>query len=237
MFNYKIILFIGIVAAIAQYSLNADQRSYIWTYEYLIMEPGKAEFEQYTTFSSPEMSDLKNNVNTELNFELEIGMNDYFDFGLYHNFTQEPKGNLSYSGFKLRSRYKIGEKDRFIIDPLIYIEYKGTSDFSKHAIETKFILAKDIGKLNIALNPYFEIEYEEEWKFKPKYAIGIGYHFFQLFGLAMEVKGSESGHYAGPTISHGKHDLWIALGSLFNLSTVDEKKPELMVRMIVGVEL
>ena len=58
----------------------SDQRSFVWTYEYMIMEPGEAEFEQYTTFSASDQDNFEGNVTSELNFELEIGMNEYFDF-------------------------------------------------------------------------------------------------------------------------------------------------------------
>ncbi len=219
-------------------NLQADERSYVWTYEYMIMDPGKAEIETYTTFSGPEIGDLEGKTSTELNFETEFGMTEHFDFAIYQNFKQGPEGGLSYSGFKLRSRFKIGKKDQFFMDPLIYVEYKGKPDFHAHEIETKFILAKDLGDFNISLNPYFELEFEDgETEFAPKYAIGTSYKVSPLFSFGMEAKGSEDGHYLGPTISHGANGIWAAWGMLFGAGGIEDGKPEFMTRFIIGIHI
>lgn len=92
----------------------------------------------------------------------------------------------------------------YIVDPLIYLEYIGKPDFSKHKIEAKLILAKDFDNFNIAFNPYFEYEgYGLDWKFYPKYALGASYKFSDLLNLGVDFKGNENGHYFGPTIAHG----------------------------------
>lgn len=216
----------------------ADHRSYVWTYEYQIMDTGKAEFEQYTTFSTPDIGSFKTMGSTELNFELEVGMNKRYDFAVYQVFKQKAGESLKYDGFKLRGRYKFFDKDEFFVDPLIYLEYKGNQSFSKHVFETKLILAKDIGKFNVSLNPYFELEYEgEEWEFMPKYVVGVCYHASDLISFGLEAKGEESGSYIGPTISHGMPNLWVAIGTLFKVGNVDAGKPEFQIRMILGVGL
>ncbi len=220
--------------------IYADQRHYVWTYEYQIMERGKSELEQYTTFKTIDSDDPHNTTSTELNFELEIGMNDFFDFSIYQVFTQNAGEGLKYSGFKLRSRFKIGEKNKFFIDPLIYLEYKGTAGFSDHEFETKLILAKDIGNFNISFNPYLEISQESgnsEWEVEPKYAAGISYFLSDLFSFGIESTGSESGIYAGPSIAHGHHNLWISAGALFGIGDIDSGKPKYQVRCIIGVGL
>ena len=149
----------------------ADQRSFVWTYEYLVIEPGEAEIEQYTTINVSDLSNFKGNTLSELNLEAEIGMNEHYDFAIYQNFKQESNGNLVYSGFKLRTRYKIGQKGDLFVDPLIYLEYIGVPDFQNHKIEAKLILAKDISNFTIAVNPYFEYEINEvENEFLLKYA-------------------------------------------------------------------
>jgi len=54
---------------------------------------------------------------------------------------------------KLRTRYKLLEKGKFFVDPLLYVEYKIQTDRSyPDKWETKLILAKDIGRLNVAVN-------------------------------------------------------------------------------------
>ena len=218
--------------------LEADNRAYVWTYEYKTMEAGEAEVEYYTTFHSPYMDSLTGTVTAEHNIELEIGMTDHFDIGLYQVFEQEPNAALSYKGFKIRGRYRFGETGRLPVDPLLYVEYKGRPDFSKHVWEFKVILARDFGRLNVAFNPVFELESEEDgWEQVFKYNLGISYRLHDLVGLGLEAKGSSAGHYLGPVISHGKGNLWVALGSGFAISSISADKPEFMLRLIVGVGL
>jgi len=216
----------------------ADQRHFVWTYEYMIMEKGKAEIEQYTTLSSLSADEFKGNSSTELNFEAEIGMNEHYDFAIYQNFKQGTDGVLKYSGFKLRSRFLIGEKNLFFVDPLIYVEYQGNSDFSSHAIETKLILEKDFGDFRLSLNPYFEYEFDdEESEFVPKYAIGATYSLGKLFNMGFECKGDKNRNYIGPTLSHGSENIWVALGTLYGIGKVEEGKPEVQIRMILGIHI
>ena len=83
-----------------------------------------------------------------------------------------------------------------------------------------------------------EIEIEdEEREIEIEYAIGLTYKLHKLFHAGIELKGSEYGHYWGPTISHGTHDIWFSLGSAFALGTIKEGKPEMEIRMIMGVGL
>ena len=144
----------------------ADNRRYVWTYEYQTLPAGKGEFEHYTTLSSLDMRHPKGNTTAEHQIELEVGMTDKFDFGIYQIFRQNPGEALSYEGYKLRSRYRFGERGEYFVDPLIYLEYKGKADLSEHEIEGKIIFAKDFGKINIALNPIFVYEYENEWEYQ-----------------------------------------------------------------------
>ncbi len=235
---WNVITFAFFFVFLVNYS-NADQRSYVWTYEYMIMEPGQAELEQYTTFSASDMDNYEKTVSTELNLETEIGMSKHYDFAIYQTFKQSAGASLKYDGYKLRARFLIGEKNQFFMDPLIYLEYKGKADFSKHVFEPKIILAKDFGDFNIALNPYCEIEQEggSEWEFAWKYAFAASYKPLDLMSIGLEAKGDETGNYIGPTISHGSKHLWGAIGTLYKIGKVDEGKPEFQLRFILGIHI
>ena len=74
-----LIAFLALTSSI----IRGDNRSYVWTYEYKIMERGKAEFEHYLTFKAPKMDSLAGSVTTLHNIEFEFGMNDKFDFSIY----------------------------------------------------------------------------------------------------------------------------------------------------------
>ena len=214
----------------------ADQRHFVWTYEYKTVNKGEVEFEHYYTTSYQDAADLSNGTVVNHQLELEIGMNERFDFAVYHNFEQ--KDSLTYKGYKLRFRYRLGEQNQYLMDPLLYFEYHGKPDYSEHKIEAKLILAKETERVIVAFNPVLEVEIEDGKKeTETEYAAGLTYKLNRLLHAGIEFKGSTNGHYWGPTISHGTHDIWFSLGSSFALGTVKESKPEMEIRMIMGVGL
>lgn len=231
-------VFVTVIILLLFKTVYADKRSYVWTYEYQTMEAGEVELEHYLTFSTPTSDSFEGTTSIEHNVEIEVGMTDRFDFALYQVFNQAPESQLSYRGYKLRSRYRIGEKNKYFMDPLLYFEYKGNPDFSEHGLEGKLILAKDFNNFNIAINPVYEMEYEQdEWESELKYNAGISYKFGGLLNIGLEVRGSETGHYIGPVLSHGTGKAWFALGSAIAITEIKNDKPEMMIRMILGINL
>jgi len=230
----KLICFVLLIGMSVYFS-KADMRSYVWTYEYMIMDPGKAEVEHYMTVFVPKIKDYKGKSWFEHKLELEVGMSPHFDFSIYQNFLQKPEGNLVYTGFDFRARFLIGQKNQFILDPLIYLEYGSNFNLSEHKFEGKLILAKDIGRFNFALNPIFEIEYEDEMELSWGYALGFRYEFSPLFRLGIEFKGDKDAHYTGLVISHGKENLWVAVSPTILISKNPKFKPELLFRMLIGL--
>ena len=88
----------GLALAVFAAITAADQRSYVWTYEYQTLKRGVTELEYYLTFDAPARSSAGDSTGSAHQVELEVGMNDRFDFGLYQDFSQEPAGALSYEG-------------------------------------------------------------------------------------------------------------------------------------------
>ncbi len=215
-----------------------DNRFYIWTYEYKTMEQGEVELENYITYSSPGVDSLKGNTSNKLEYEMEVGMTDRFDFAIYQVFEQSPSSPFKYKEYKLRWRYRFGEKGKYLVDPLLYLEYKGRPDFSRHEWEGKLILAKDMGNWNVAVNPIFEVEIDESGSEKEyAYTAGTSYRISDLFRLGMEIKGSEYGHYIGPVIAHGTESTWVTFGAGFALTPMKEGKPGFLLRMLLGVTI
>lgn len=236
MIQYKFLYIIVLI--LLTNIVRADKRSYVWTYEYKTMEAGEVEFEHYLTFSTPLSDSFKGVTTTDHNIELEIGMNDRFDFALYQVFSQTPKSSFLYKGYKMRFRHRFGEKGEYKMDPLLYFEYKGKPDFSEHGLEGKLILAKDIGNFNVAINPVIEYEYKNDgWESEIKYNVGISYKIGGLLSLGLEAKGGKNGHYIGPVISHGMGNAWVALGSAIAVTDIKNDKPQLILRMIMGINL
>ncbi|MFN3305622.1 MAG: hypothetical protein ACK42Z_00360 [Candidatus Kapaibacteriota bacterium] len=234
LFGISFVIFLFLISR----SSLSDMRSYLWTYEYIITDPGKAEIEHYLTIQAPSWQNIKGLASIQHRIEVEVGMTKHFDFSIYHNFFQNPDKNLVYSGFDLRARFLIGEKNQYPLDPLIYIEYGNDANLSKPKFETKLILAKDIGKFNIAFNPIFEVEKDgTTWEFVPAYALGMRYEFTKLLRLGIEFKGERDIHFIGAVVSHGKDNLWIAAGPMFMYSKNPNNKSEFLFRTIIGLGL
>lgn len=215
---------------------QADQRLFVWTYEYQTMPAGEAELESYFTLFIPD--DSSEIASIEHQLELEVGMNDRFDMGIYHVLEQQPDDALRYIGFKLRARYRFGEKGKYLFDPIAYVEYLGKPRLSEPTLEFKLILARDLGGFNIALNPVLEMKREhDEWELEPEYAVGLGYQLGDLLDVGLEAKGSADVHYLGPVLAHGTERFWVTLGSAFSLGEVPEGKPHVQIRMLLGISL
>jgi len=229
-------LFISIFTTLLLTSqLSADGRQYVWTYEYQTLQRGEAELESYTEFSHID-TEYGRQASTTLQYEYEIGMNDRFDVGIYQKFKQDNTSPISYDGFKLRLRYRLGEKGRWPLDPLIYVEYKDSPAFDHTALETKLILARDVGNLNVSLNPILEFEFDDdETEVEFEYTAGMTYRLHPILSLGLETKGNMDHMYWGPTLSHGKQDLWFALGLLF--PTSEDSGADRLMRFIIGVGL
>lgn len=226
---------IGLIALIGFNQLHADGRRYVWTYEYQTLHRGEAELESYTEFSHTD-TDSGRLADITLQYEYEIGMNDRFDVGIYQKFKQPHNAPIAYDGFKVRMRFRLGEKGQWPLDPLIYLEYKDNAAFDHSALETKLILARDFDRLNISLNPVLEFEFDDdETEVEFEYTAGMSYRLHSLLSLGLETKGNTENFYWGPTISHGKQDLWFALGYLFPGS--DDAGADRMMRFIIGVGL
>ncbi len=219
----------------------ADKRNYVWTYEYQTMPKGMWELEYYFTSSIPKLE--KSNVNTlKQQVELEYGITKHWDVAMYQMYkinNKESETDSRYDGFKIRTRYRFGEKGQFIVDPLIYLEYIRDPDFHKpNVIEGKLVLAKDIGDLNISYNQIFERNLENRGKTESEYAVGVSYRVMPALRLGIESKGSYSERETavGLTLSwsgslFGKH-LFVSLGSAWG---VNRRTDDLQTRMIVGM--
>lgn len=233
----KVILFIVFVLALSISSAYADRRSYVWTYEYQTMPKGKWELETYVT---TEVANIhKSNINSiKPQLELEYGITDHLDVAMYQmwKFKNKAKENDSeYEGFKLRARYRIGEKNEFIIDPLLYLEYIRDDNFSKpNVAEVKLVLAKDIGNFNISYNQIAKRNLERVGKTDNEYAAGISYALTPSFKFGIESKGNypKEKYALGPTVSYFFKKAFVAIGAVIGLT---ERTDDLQTRMIIGV--
>ncbi|MEW6456125.1 MAG: hypothetical protein AB1410_05340 [Acidobacteriota bacterium] len=234
---FKMLIVVLIVAS--SFSLYADRRSYVWTYEYLTMHRGGAEIEYYLTLELPDKD--KGNVNNWKHWmELEYGITDHWDISIYQQFTHknsEHSSSFYYDGFKIRTRIRIGERDQFPLDPLIYLEYKNNGNLSEPGeFEGKLILAKTIGNLNFSYNQILERELVKGVDAKHEYATGLSYEFNPRIKLGIESKGNftDKRYYLGPTISFATSKFWISLGVA---SGLNKESRDIDFRLLLGIPL
>lgn len=229
--KYLLVIF-GLVLIVGIISMNyADERNYVWTYEYQTMPEGLAEVEYYLTSEvpdsdQPELSTWKNWL------ELEYGITDRWDISMYQMFKQK-NAVSEYDGFKIRTRYRFGEKDRFFVDPLFYLELIRGNDLSTpNVIEAKLILAKDFGSWNISFNHIVERNLEIKGETENEYAVGINYAILRNFRLGLESKGEYEGKVAlGPSLAFYTNKFWLSLGTVAGLNN---RSDDLQSRIILG---
>lgn len=225
-----------LAAILSSTDASADRRLFPFTYQYATMERGAGELEHYLTFSGPS-GGLAGQAVAEHQVEIEVGMSDRFDVGIYQVFASPAGEPLSYEGFKVRGRYRVAEKGALPVDILFYLEGAESADFEESEIEAKLVLAKDVGPVVVSLNPVFEAEREDEWETEVGYAAGIAWNLLGVLSVGAEARGGDEAHYAGPAIGHGNDKFWMTLGASFRYAGTDADGPKMQFRLITGIAL
>ena len=211
---------------------HADQRSYVWTYEYSTLAKDSAEIEFYQTSVTKDRQ-TNNTSDWKQQVEFEYGITDRLDAALYQVFNQPSGGRFQYEGYKIRIRYRLADKNVYPVDILLYAEQaENTCDESE--FEAKLVLAKDIGKLNLAYNQIFEKAYDNKAGAEHGYSAGVSYEVSPSFRLGLESKGNyrEGEYAAGPSVSWSGGRIWANLGAVFG---VNRKTNDREVRFLMGV--
>ena len=221
------------------FSVNADYRSYVWTYEFTTMPQGETELEIYSTLSLADQTN-KSSAKWEKKLEIEHGLTKWWDFSLYFVFSQSTStGDFRFDKIQLRTRLKLIEKESFFVDPLLYLEYKRPADLtSSDVLEAKIILAKDFKQFNSSFNLIFEKELATSKDIEIKYSLGTSYQYIPQLKFGLELTGNLSGtdsqHQFGPTIAVASGELWTSFGVLWALT---DKAKDLQIRAIIGLLL
>ncbi|MFQ6034508.1 MAG: hypothetical protein ACE5NM_01495 [Sedimentisphaerales bacterium] len=218
-------------------SAKADRRSYVWTYEYQTMPKGESELEYYLTHKVPDFHKYSKKNTWEHQAELEYGLTDRWDISIYQRWQQtntKKDDKFEYTGTKIRTRYRFGEKGMYPLDTLLYLEYiRPDGSDAPEKFEAKLILAKDIGKWNIAYNQIYEKEVKHGKEFEHGYAAGVSYEFSPIWKIGFESTGNytEDKYYLGPTISWASQRVWVSIGALRGFN---DRSDDLQIRLIAG---
>jgi hypothetical protein len=227
-FGCLVVVFLLVSGAVSR----ADQRTYVWTYEYSTLAKDSAEIEFYQTAVTKDRQ-TRSAGDWEQQVELEYGITDHLDAALYQVYEQPAGGSMKYAGYKARLRYRIAERNAFPVDVLLYAEHKENTG-EESEFEGKLILAKDIGKLNVAYNQIFEKSYGAGSGASHEYAAGVSYELSPRFRLGVESKGSYKGdaYAAGPTLSWASGRIWANVGAVYGLN---RRTNDREVRFLLGV--
>lgn len=202
---------------------RADRRIFAYTYPYMTLPQGSFELEHYldlglkgptVAWEGPSATASERgwtHPTWQHQVELEYGITDRLDFGLYDVFQQDANAGLQFEGTKLRTRYRFADPGVYPVDLGAYLELAYFGD--EIEIEQRLILSKILGRVEIALNlmgaEALELE-GREWEYLLLPSLGIGYHFAPTFAAGLEYVGrmvieeDEVEYYAsyvGPTVS------------------------------------
>lgn len=222
----------------------AHVKRYAFNQEYQTIPQGQFEVEQYTGFKVPSRHRTNKNE-IEYQTELEYGLTDHWTLAHYERWkTKNVVGgddSTVYTGFKFETKYRIGERGKYVLDPLLYLEWvtDPSKNHNKNAIEGKIILSKDIEKFNLVYNQIMESALGSGGRTEQKFTAGINYELFAGFRVGMETKGdywrpaSHRNRIAlGPSLSYDAGYFWVAASVLLGLNHAAD---DLEARVVVGI--
>jgi hypothetical protein len=211
---------------------SADRRAYGTTYEAVTAPHGELDVETWSTFAPEgEVEGGPSSRGVREMIELEYGITDHWDVALYNMLDMITSGDTKsgYAGLKLETRYRPSDRGEWPIDPVFYLEFQQLfRGDAKQKYEAKLIVAKELGKLNIAANLAVEEERTTEpaWNTEVEYALGTSYALSpawmigaEVFGKAekAEMGGIANRSWAGPALSWAGggggplHGVWVTL--------------------------
>ena len=223
----------------------AHTRSYVFNEEYRTIPQGQFEIESWARLKVPNRQ--KSNIHTwEWQEEFEYGVTDHFTFANYQVWETKnkrgPDDSTVYKGFKFEGKYRIGEKDKYWVDPLIYFEWvKEVREANENEFESKLILSKDFGGFNITFNEVMENTLGSGGRTNHQFTLGSSYQLPWDFKVGVEGKGDwwRAGSHRnrisfGPVLAWEGKYVWVASGVLFGFN---RSADDFEARLIVGIPL
>lgn len=223
----------------------AQDRFYSWSDQFDKGDPGDIGIESCSDFNTNTITDNRYFFNQQ--FEIEYSLSDRAVVSVSQAFGKlYPDGSFSFGQFGLEGLYEIISPGRFIVDPVICVEYSRIWSLSSPSyLETKLILTRDFGPLNAIANFSAEYQFGTVSELEPEFSGGISYEFTDWLrgGFEMSVTGKDAdplpdadlhGTGVGPTLSFCTGLFRIASGISYG---IDRGSNRLNFRTIVGMDL
>ena len=238
-------LVLTLAVALLAPTAHAGERLFAYSYGYGSVPKGGIELETYTTAHIVDGAPPK----WEHQAELEYGISNRLESGLYLVETSTGGGPLAFGGFKGRLKYTFGSEGVLPVDSALYLEYIGSPDFATHGVEAKVILGKDVKRFHSALNVEYTVTFGEEHpKHEIEPSLGLGFKVGKPAFLGGEAGGEveqEGGAWegpkgwAGPTLHLAGEGgrFWWTLAALAPIGKEAAEDHGVMVRSLAAINL
>ena len=234
-------------------SALAHERHYVFNQEYQTLPKGGMEIESHTEFKVPAWR--RSNTNDIVyQGELEYGVTDHWTISHYETWQTQNQGGTdedgnrlkdrtTYHGFKFETKYRLFEKGKLWVDPLIYLEWETDprKDKNPNSIEGKIVLSRDFGKFNITYNQIIDSELGSGGRTEHEFTVGMNCEILEDLHAGMEIQGnywkpsSNRNEFAlGPALSYASKYFWVAAGILFG---VNHAADDFDARVMAGIPL
>lgn len=243
-----------------------------YSYPYQTLPKGKVEVEEIVDLVPMRVSrenvdgtrDAVTALRYQLQTELELGITDRLELGLYFAFRQGATADtpaLRFEGMKQRLRYRFAEEGDLPVDIGVYLEV--AEFYNEVEIEEKLLLSRRFGYLTAVANLWVEQEYyfqDQQWKLIYNPTVGAVYEFSPNFMLGLEywargrfdeasastsdaAADSPTGarHYLGPTFLLQSGEAWWSTGVYARIdhfsedAVADDPYGKVWIRTMVGM--
>jgi hypothetical protein len=195
---------------LAPSNASADRRAFTHTYEYPTLAKGELELEFWNTQAGDTGAGQASTL--DLQIEIEYGITNRWEISLYQTLGQAADGSgLGYGKTKLENRYRLAERGAWPVDVTLYLELAKPFGSEEVEVEPKLILARDFGRVTVALNVIGEIEIEDQAEFIPGFALGATYEMSPKLKMGLEVFG-ELEEEMDPMTGGESHELALSAG-------------------------
>ncbi len=169
---------------------EAHLRNYLLSQPYHTAERGEFELELWNDMDFAE-ADNDDSYHSKHQIEVEYGVTDHVQLAYYEVYTWDRAKDWERDEFKLEAKARFAEAGQWPVDVALYAEYAnpdGRRDANSDELETKLILSRDFGPVNVVGNFIFERKLNERSDWEMAYTAGVSYAVTAWTRVGIELK-------------------------------------------------